>query len=256
MLSDTTTHTPSGLSGILFAEDFDDLFAAPAAAEPVVDTHPEVQTSCSLEDLDRARAEAYAAGILAAETRSEQRLRAEAETTLGCIRLLLQDSRKDTSIHLDRACEAIAQLLFATLAALLPGLCATHRAQEIVMLVRNLVSTMHREPTLCVSVHPSMIDELRHALCLILAPGDSQMALAADERIEPGDARIVWDRGTATYSSRKALDAVNAVLEQLGLSPPVNQPPPTTRPATPQPIFGTAGKSLESKQDRMEHANG
>lgn len=210
----------------------------------------EIEPLYTLADLEHARSEARAAGMLAAQAGADLRLRAEAMTTLDCIRLLLQDCRNDASIHLDQTSEAIAQLLFATLAALLPGLCATHHAQEIMLLVRTLVSGMHREPTLCVSVHPSMVEDLRRTLCLSLEPEKGQMALAADERLSAGDARIVWDRGTATYNSRKALNAVNAVLNQLGLGSSA------ARPASPAPLTGTASIALETKQDRLEHANG
>jgi flagellar biosynthesis/type III secretory pathway protein FliH len=227
-------------SGILFAEDFDDAFDAhPAsyAADDAAPPEPEIiAPAFTAADVEAARREGHEAGHRTASAEAAHHLRAAAAQACESLAGLLTRARQDAQKLAEQSAEAAARLLFAALAAMLPSLCARHDPAEIAGVVRDVISAMTPDSALCVTVSPALLDEVRQALSTLPPDLARRVAIATQDGVAPGDARLTWDSGAASRSSRRAQQAVTDILTRLDLLPaptpaPHVSPTPPPRPA-------------------------
>ncbi len=225
--------------GILFAEDFDDDFSderASATATPVPE--PEIiEPVFSAAELEAAKQEGFANGYAAALENSEEQRRAVASHAVLKVETLLERVREESTVAVERSIDSIAKLIFATIASLMPNLCARHDAGEIASLVRDLIVSLTPEQSLKVTVAPEIADDVRSALGILSSDAARRVAIATHGDMEPGDVRLAWDAGAASRSSRQVQKAIIAVLDQLGLLEPAV--PETKSPAKGQPSLQT-----------------
>lgn len=248
-------------NGILFAEDFDDEFSDSDVSEAIASA-PEPETADPVEpfftadDLAAARSESYAEGYQAAADEAAARENSNIARCLAQIEHHLEDAHTHAVASAAQASEAVARLIFGTLASILPTLCARHEAAEIAGLVATTMVGMAGVPAVCVTVAPPLVDPLRE--CLVDLPPDTgrRVAIAAQDGMETGDARIAWEAGAAGRSSRRAREAVIAVLTQLGLVDPPAQPPSPQRPWTQaSPLSPPASTDMSDLIAKVETAD-
>lgn len=206
-----------GVLGVLYAEDFDDDDeAAEAGAAPPSDPVPEpeiIEPVFTAAELDAARTEARLAG------------RAEAEHGLAGARnqllTLLADgvaqARASATEVAEMAAEAAARCMLGALAACLPALCEQHGAAELRGLTRRLLPALADEPRITVRINPHMLAAMQDEVASLDAEIAERVCLLPTDAVPPGDARITWTDGSVTRDTRRARQAFEDGLAELGL---------------------------------------
>ena len=123
--------------------------------------------------------------------------------------------------------DVAARLVFTTLAALLPSLALRHAPQEIAHLLHDIIADLTPDRALTLAVSPALLDPMRSALADLPREQARRVVLQGEDGLQPGDARLGWEGGTAVRQTRPVLDAVNDILRTLDLLAP---PAPSLRP--------------------------
>ena len=251
-----TPHTANPwrpLSGILFAEDFDDADAPQNAQSFQLPPDLEIIAPMfSADDLQAARQESHADGVRAALAQSDAQLQADAALACQRIAAALEQAQRETADIIERSVEAAARLLFTALAACLPTLCARHDGTEIAGIVHDVLFGMTPETTICVSVAPQLTAEVRTALASLPADMSKRVLIAGHDGLTAGDVRLSWESGKATRSARRAQDAINETLARLGLLEP-----PAAKPTTADNTLSrTADMPFVNTINNMEKIDG
>jgi len=219
---------PTG-TGILFAEDFDDMpdpHGHARAAAPMPTPVP-AAPALTDEDVQTARHEGFMAGISAAKTESARIVQMAARDALLRLNDLLPALAEQRQRQIDEAVEVAARLVFTTLAALLPSLALRHAPQEIAHLLHDIIADLAPDRALTLAVSPGLLDAIRSALADLPREQARRVVLQGEDALAPGDARLGWEGGAAIRQTRPVLDAINDILRSLDLLAPTA---PSTRP--------------------------
>lgn len=250
-------HTlPDGICGILFAEDFDELVIEKCMEgenEKAVDQKYPIEPTFSLSQIQEEKNLSYAEGVRAGEEKIESQRSMMAIKTFSYIEQTLSEIDSKSVDHLQKSANSVSQLLFSTLSAILPNLCARHQVSEITGLVESIMDSMTNEPTLSISVAPEMMDQLRVALCILSPEKSRRVVLVPYDGLPPGEAKISWQDGAASSNARRAQDAVTAVLIALELLPP---PLPLPHKFYPSNTIASSLTVLPYAHQEVETANG
>jgi len=235
------TSSPTG-SGILFAEDFDDVLTEPRRADALIPEPPPLPPSLTDDDVRAARCEGFAAGRDAAMAEAALRLH---DATRDALQLLAQSlpALADQRLRqIDEAVEVAARLIFTALAALLPSLALRHAPQEIAHLLHDVIADLAPDRALSLTVAPGLLDSMRTALADLPRDQARRVVLQGEESLVPGDARLSWEGGAAVRQTRPVLDSVTDILRSLDL---LTQPAPNTRPAAVIPDVAPAAMETQ-----------
>jgi flagellar assembly protein FliH len=201
---------------VLFDEDFDQPPPGPEVIEPVY----------SASELLAAKEEAAREARDIALAEAEAQTRSRASRALAAIATHLADARDAAAMIADQSAEAIARLLLRCFATTFPALSTRHGEAEVAALLRALVPTLHRQPSINVRVHPDLIATLTEEL------GSLDHDIAARVRLVPtgvmahGDARITWDHGAALRDTASLWCQIESILAPAGLLEPTAAPQP------------------------------
>jgi len=196
---------------ILFAEDFDALPGITVLDDPPDETEPPPGFTAA------ARAEAYAEGhrnglAQAAADRAEV-----SRQMLATIADRLDGAAAEAARVAGESAEAVARLLLGTLAALLPALCARHGATEVAALARAVLPALARESRVTIRLSPHVVRAVEQELDRLDPELRACVALAPTDAVAPGDARIVWQDGTAIRDAAALWRTVAETLAPLDL---------------------------------------
>jgi flagellar biosynthesis/type III secretory pathway protein FliH len=198
-------------SGILYVEDFD---AAPV--ETPAPVSPEIP-KLSQDDLDAARAEGHAAGLI--EARTEQAcVQAELRTAaLVAIGDALGCARAEAARVAHAMADELAATLLALVQAALPAAAANAAAQDITALVAALLPGLKREPTASIHVHPELLGDIATALQTLWPDHGGRLAVLPDAALAQPDVRVTWEDGEARRDTRALWQSLRAALAPYAL---------------------------------------
>jgi flagellar biosynthesis/type III secretory pathway protein FliH len=204
----------SGVLGVLYAEDFDDLGESLRHAAPDPVPEPEIiEPSFTRAELDAARAEARAAG------------RAEMERGLSATRLHMlsllangvAESRAGAREVSMAAAESMAKLMLTMLNLCLPALCKHHGAAELSALVKTILPALIDEAKIIVRVNTQMVPVMEAEVAALDFELAERINVLPTDAVAPGDARISWADGSVTRDAGSARRLVEDALASMGL---------------------------------------
>ena len=201
------------LVGVLYAEDFDDDEAKPAAEQEAPPEPEFIEPVFTGAELEVARAEARLAG----RAEAERGIIASRVQMLSLIAAGMTEAQDGARIAAEQAAEAVARCMLTALTACLPALCERHGAAELRALTRAVLPALTDEPRITVRVHPHMATVVQEELAAMDFEIAERVNLVATEAIAPGDARINWAEGSAVRNAARARSAVHDALAALGL---------------------------------------
>jgi flagellar biosynthesis/type III secretory pathway protein FliH len=199
--------------GVMYAEDFDQ---DRRARKPAAEVAPEpkiVEPVFTAAELEAARAESREAGRI----ESEHGFLAARVQLLSAIASGMADAHAGGVEVAEATAEAVARTMLSALAAILPGLCAHHGADEVRALARALLPRLADETRITVRVHPLMIPALTDEIGTLDHEVAERVVLIPTEQIPPGDVRIGWQDGSAVRDAGRIRAAVEDALARLGL---------------------------------------
>ncbi|WP_439815538.1 hypothetical protein [Zavarzinia sp. CC-PAN008] len=203
-----------------FNQDFDEpVQARPQPVETLPEPEPEpvLAPIFSEDELNAARAAAYADGERAGETRAQQSVEA---TIAGSLDLIADQVHQllDWRVALERQVTADAAQLALAIATKLAGtLIARAPLVEVETLVTECLADLAEEPRVVVRLDEALAPQLAARLDALAAqtgyPG--KIVVLGDERLKGADARVEWAHGGAERSAAQVIEAVNGVVGRL-----------------------------------------
>ena len=197
---------------LLFPEDFASerpALPAPPPAPPTPGVTP--------DDVEAARDAGYAAGERAGRDAVGAELRARIAEMLALIAARLETTHAAAAHAAQASAAALAHMLFDALGAAFPTLRARHGEAELRRVIATVAPALTRESHAVLRVHPSLAEAAARELATLPAHAGAPPRIEPCERIEPGDAVILWDGGSAVRDSAAAWREVAEALRPLGL---------------------------------------
>ena len=197
---------------LLFPEDF----AAERPAPPRPPPEPPAPV-VTLDDVGAAREAGYTAGERAGRDAADADLRARIAGTLALIAARLDATHAQAEQAAQASAAALAHLLFDALSAAFPTLRARYGEAELRRVIATVAPALTRESRVILRVHPSLAEAAARELATLPAHAGAPPHIESCERIEPGDAVILWDGGCAVRDSAAAWREIAEALRPLGL---------------------------------------
>lgn len=228
------THTvPRAISGVLYAEDFDEPLVQPLRKSPAGSTiliEPEViAPSFSLDELRAATEQAHEEGSEAARQAAEQSSTAQRAMALASLAEQLAMTQKQSARVVEQALDAITCTALSLLAVALPALCASHAEAELRALLHRVLPPMRQVPELQIRVHPDLREAIEDETSAVLEGSGTRVTWINSARLAPGDIAIAWQNGGALRDTGATCiairDAVLALLDPVPIIAPTDHEP-------------------------------
>ncbi len=208
---------PPSMSGVLYAEDFDEpLLQAPAQAPAAARPAPEPEKSAPSFSLSELRAAAEAA-----HQRGRDEALREAATSMTTQRNLaaaslvkqLAATQQQAAQAVEQALSMIARTSLSLLSVALPALCADHAEAELCALLHRIVPPMRQQPELHIRVHASLRAVLEEETAAMLEGSGTHVTWTSSSKLMRGDIAISWQNGGALRDTASTCDYIrDAVL--------------------------------------------
>jgi hypothetical protein len=208
---------PSAISGVLYAEDFDEPLlreknARTAGPPPTV--RPEViAPSFSLDDLRAATDQAHEEGRELGRETITQSLVVQHNAALSSLAEQLALSQEQSRQIVERALDAIAQTALSILAVALPALCANHAEDELRALLRRVLPPTRQLPELHIQVHPALREAVEGEVGVVFEGFGTKVTWTESSKLALGDIAVTWQNGSALRNTADTCAQIhNAVL--------------------------------------------
>lgn len=205
------------LSGVLYAEDFDEPLLQPArtqqtsaAAMPA----PEIITpTFSLDELRAATDQAYEEGCEATRHTAARSSVAQRDAALAALAGHLSTTQKQSVRIVEQALDAIACTTLSLLTVALPALCANYAEDELRALLQRVLPPIRQLPEMHIRVHPSLREALEEETGAVLDGSGTRITWIDSSKLAPGDIAITWQNGGALRNTGATCTAIrDAVL--------------------------------------------
>ena len=216
------SHTPpSAISGVLYAEDFDEPLLLTREAEPAasaIPAEPElIDPRFSLDELRAATEQAHEEGCEAGRHAAARSLEAQRGAALAAIAEQISATQAESVRRVEQALDAIANATFSLLAAALPALCATHTQDELRAVLHRVLPAAQQVPELHIRVHPSMRAAIETEANALLEGSGTRVTCTDSTKLLAGDIAISWQNGAALRDTTAICAEIrNTVLALFG----------------------------------------
>lgn len=197
---------------VLFGESFDPPPLPQPTAEPEI-----IAPSFTLEDLEIARADAFAEGRRAGAAEAEGGLIARQANALETCATAIAASAAEARRAAETTIAALARTLIDSLATVLPDHAIALLPVRIERLVAELKATLGSEVTLDLAAAPQTAALLEKSLATVrqgFALPD-QLRLHPDPSLPPTEVRVRWASAEAAIDPAAIADAMRHLLGEL-----------------------------------------
>ncbi len=218
-------HTvPRAISGVLYAEDFDEPLVQPArapSAGPDILIEPEVVApTFSLDELRAATAQAHEEGAESARRAADQSSVAQRAMALAALAEQLAITHKQSARIVEQALDSVTCTALSMLAVALPALCANHAEAELRALLHRVLPPMRQVPELQIRLHPDLREAIENESSIVLEGSGTRVTWINSVKLAPGDIAITWQNGGALRDTGATCIAIrDAVLDLLDPGP-------------------------------------
>lgn len=202
---------------VLFGESFDPPPATPAASEPEI-----IAPSFTLEELELARAEAFAEGRAAGAAEAEASLVARQASALETCATAIAASVAEARRAAETTIAALARALIESLATMLPDHATAVLPVRIERLVADLQRSVGSEVALDLIASPQTASLLEKSLAVLRQSVASplQLRLRPDNTLPTTEVRVCWASAEAVIDPAEVADAMRRLLGELLPAPP------------------------------------
>ena len=183
----------------------------PPAADPTAADAARDEAAALAALVESARAEGYAAGLAAGRDAAEEAGQERIASALDGMTDALAQARDRAGMAAQEAARDLAALVLGMLDKALPGLAAA-RAPDM---LRHLAGQLLPRLTLLPAPRFLVAPGLAQALAPLLRGLD--VALAEDEALPPGDARVEWRSGVLRFDRAARMAALRAAFAEAGI---------------------------------------
>tara|TARA_R110000868_G_scaffold161995_7_gene392958 strand:- start:410 stop:1093 length:684 start_codon:yes stop_codon:yes gene_type:complete len=170
--------------------------------EPVANARPKAKAVFTQEDIDLARAEAHASGLLEGETRA--RAEADHDTSSAMEQFAASAGSLLAALQAESAVIRAEASSLALVAArkLAPALIATRPQAEIEAVLRDCLTHLNREPHIVLRVAESIVEQLKSVVDhMAMERGLSgRIILLGQTDVAEGDCVVEWADGGVVRS--------------------------------------------------------
>ena len=204
----------SALSGVLYAEDFDDpapRVAAPGKSTPaaVTPAAPEsVTPRFSLDELRAATEQAHQEGRVLERTAAKHSETMSRNTALAALGDQLRLAQEQAARIVEHGIAEIACTTMSLLTAALPSLCTLHAEDEIRALLRRVLPATRQLSELHIRLHPSLRQMVEGEIAQLLEGSSMQICWAETSKLAPGDIAITWQNGSAVRDTEACCKSI------------------------------------------------
>ena len=222
----------SAVTGVLYAEDFDEIPAKTVPALTKAPTALEAQAilpSFSLEEMRAAVEQARDEGGRAERLSSANAHSAQRGAALAAVAEQLRLAHDDASVIVEREQAAVARSVLSLLSAALPALCASRAEVEVRALLARMLPSTRQLPELHIRVNPALRPVVEEELANLIEGSGTQVIWTESPKMLPGDIAVSWHNGVASRDTAAICasirDAVMALFADAGASPDLEQGP-------------------------------
>ncbi len=211
----------SALSGVLYAEDFDELpakavVAAAAAALPA-SAPVVVAPSFSLEELRAATEQAHEDGRRAGRLAAEELDSVRHQQALTLLAEQLRLAQDQPARIVEQGLDAITRAALSLLSTALPAFCDKRAEPELRALLQRVLPSSRRLPELNIRLHPSVRSAVEEEATTLLEGSGTRVNWIESSKMKPGDIVVAWQNGSALRDTAETCasirDAVTALLD-------------------------------------------
>lgn len=198
---------------VLFGESFDPPPPPPAAApEPEI-----IAPSFTLEDLELARADAFAEGRKAGMAEAQASVAARHSAALEACVTAIGESVAEARRAADATVAALGRAVFDSFATLLPNSAQTLLADRVERLVGELRASLGAEVALLVRAAPDVADAIASALERVRHREGPTLPtkLEVDSSLPATAVRIAWSSAEAEIDLATVAEALRRILADL-----------------------------------------
>ncbi|NIR76360.1 MAG: hypothetical protein GWO12_14810 [Gemmatimonadetes bacterium] len=169
------------------------------------------------EDLEKARAEGFAAGQKAGERAARQAVEQQAAQALNAISARLADVSQAQARASERQTREVARAALTVVRKLFPRLVERHGLGEIEAVVSDCLERLREEPRIVIRVADSLLDEVETRVSALAARAgfDGRIVFLSQEDLQPGDVRVEWADGGAERDSDQLWREIDQVIAHV-----------------------------------------
>ena len=174
------------------------------------------------KDLEKARAEGFAAGNQAGADETRQSIEQQMAQALDAISQQLGALRQAQIDAIERQASETIETAAVIVRKLFPKLANSNGLVEIEALVSECLERLREEPRIVIRVADQLLDEIESRIgALATRCGfDGKIVFLAQEDLEPSDVRIEWADGGAERDSKHLWRTIDEVIERMtGIAP-------------------------------------
>ena len=190
--------SPSAISGVLYAEDFDEPLlpaVAPPSSSPVLPEPELIEPRFSLGELRAATEQAREDAVDTERRAAASSLAMRRGAALASLAEQISLLRVEASQSVERALDALARTSLSLLAAALPALCAAHAESELRTILRSVLPPLRQMPELHIRIHPSLRAAIQNEVETLLEGSGAQVSWTESSKLQPGDVAVSWQNG-------------------------------------------------------------
>ncbi len=184
------------------------------------------------EDLEKARAEGFAAGKETGERDAMQAIEQQISQALSAIGERLSGlSKAQAEANEHQARDAI-EVALAVVRKMLPRMAGRHGLAEIESVVSDCLARLRAEPRIVIRVADSLLDEVEQRVSALAARAgfEGKTVYLSQEGLQPGDIRVEWADGGAERDSDRLWSEIDQLIAPL--IGPTEQPAEAAGPSS------------------------
>ncbi len=197
------------------------------------------------EDLEKARAEGFAAGMESGRQEAMQSTEQQISQALSAITGQLTGLSQAQVQASERQTRGAVEAALTVLRKMFPRLADRHGLAEIESVVCDCLERLRTEPRIVIRIADSLLDQVeqRVSQLAVRAGFDGKIIFLSQEGLHPGDIRVEWADGGAERDSDRLWHEIDQIITRtIGPMQPVADaaepapvPAPTDKTA-PEPV--------------------
>ena len=166
------------------------------------------------EDLEKARAEGFAAGKESGRQEAMQSIEQQISQTLSAISQQMTGLSQAQVQASERQTRGAVEAALTVMRKMFPRLAGRHGLAEIESVVCDCLERLRTEPRLVIRVADSLLDQVEQRVSQLAAHAgfDGKIVFLSQEGLHPGDIRVEWADGGAERDSDRLWREIDQII--------------------------------------------
>ena len=219
---------------------FDTSFEPEDVDGPVMPGQKPAKPKFGEEDLEKARAEGFAAGKDSGRQEAMQSIEQQISQTLSAISEQLTGLSQAQVQASERQTRGAVEAALTVMRKMFPRLAARHGLTEIESVVCDCLERLRTEPRIVIRVADSLLDQVEQRVSQLAARAgfDGKIVFLSQEGLQPGDIRVEWADGGAERDSDRLWHEIDQIITRT-----IGPMQPAADAAEPAPVPAPTDKT-------------